>query len=297
MPGAGGYRWRRRAARAGIYAVVAAYLIFFLGPFCWMLSTSLKTPEEVYESTLYPHRPTLANYRTVLFGREGYKQISFLRSALNSLLVALGASVLAVAIALPAAYAIERFPFRGRKAASVGMLATQVLPSIIFIVPMFLLFRWVDTEVIAKLGSDLKLLNSLPGLVLAYITFALPFSIFMLRGYLRTIPFELEEAALTDGCGRLGVLLRVTLPLSAPGVLATFLFAFISAWNEFLFAFLFCSNRPTIQVALYNYIGQYGVAWGPLMAAATLVILPVVGAFVFLQRHLAGGLTAGAVKG
>ena len=114
------------------------------------------------------------------------------------------------------------------------------------------------------------MLETLSGLTLTYMTFALPFSIFMLRGYLRTIPVDIEEAALTDGCGRLGVMFRVTLPLAAPGVVATFLFAFLSAWNEFLFAFLFCSQHPTVQRSLYAYTEQYTIEWGKLMAASTL---------------------------
>lgn len=271
-------------AKALQYLALAGYLIFLGFPLVWMLSTSFKPPREMVEihPTLVPHNPTLDNYV------EAFTEQELGRAALNSLQVSLSTAVLTVLVALPASYALARFKTRLGTAALGWVLLSQLFPFVLLVIPLFLILRQVD------------LVNTHVGLVLVYVVWALPFALWMLQGFVRNIPRELEEAAAVDGATRLQVLRRVVAPLLAPGVVATSLFAFISAWNEFFFALVLLKSPDlaTLPVTLARFVGVEGIArLGPLAAGSLLATIPSLLFFAFLQRRLTSGSLAGAVKG
>jgi ABC-type glycerol-3-phosphate transport system permease component len=276
---------RRRAARLALAKHLLAFgaCCLLVAPFLWMLVTSLKGPQELARQypTLIPRHPDPGNYARVLV------QAGFGRYFLNSALVAVATTLISVALAALAGYAFARFRLPGGKALLLGILATQMFPGILLAIPLYGLLR------------DLRLLDSLPGLVLVYTTFALPFCVWMLRNYFLTVPRELEESALVDGCTRLGALWRVVLPVARPGIAATAIFSFILAWNEFLYANTFISSaeKRTLAVGLQALIGEFTTDWGLLMAGAVVTTAPLVLAFLAVQRRLTQGLAAGAVKG
>ena len=275
---------RRRAGRAAKYLGLCCYLVFLGFPLLWLLSVSLKGERELasIHPRLIPRHFQWDNYRTALVDQ------GLARSALNSLQTALGATVIVILIAVPAAYALSRLRPAIRTGTTVWILLSQVFPTILIIIPVFLILK------------DLHLLNSLGGLTLVYVVWTLPFALWMVMGYLRNLPAELEEAAAVDGAGRLRIIVSVVLPLLAPGVVAAAMFTFISAWNEFFFALVLIqdTDKRTISLTLANYVGAEGlIRLGPLAAGAVLATVPSLVFFAFLQRRLTSGLLAGAVKG
>ncbi|MBX9361594.1 carbohydrate ABC transporter permease [Streptomyces sp. WAC04114] len=270
-------------ARAGQYAALLAYLVFLAFPFLWLLSTAFKPPRELgsLHPAWIPKDPTLANFR------QAFDEQPLLQAALNSLLAALAAAVVAVLIATPMAYVVARRRTRLAKAVTGWVVVSQAFPFVLLIIPLFLVLK------------NLRLINSVPGLVLVYVVWALPFALWMLAGYVRAVPPELEEAAAVDGAGRVRTLVSVTAPLLAPGIVATALFAFITAWNEFFFALVLLKTpeKQTLPVVLTHFIGAEGVAdLGPLAAAAFLATLPSLVVFALIQRRITGGMLTGAVK-
>ncbi|CAL9632196.1 carbohydrate ABC transporter permease [Streptomyces sp. enrichment culture] len=270
-------------ARVGQYAALLAYLVFLAFPFLWLVSTAFKPPRELgsLHPTWIPEDPTLDNFR------QAFDEQPLLHAALNSLLAALGAAVIAVLIATPTAYVMARYRGRFVKAATGWVVVSQAFPFVLLIIPLFLVLK------------NLRLINSVPGLVMVYVVWSLPFALWMLAGYVRAVPAELEEAAAVDGAGRLRILVSVTAPLLAPGIVATALFAFITAWNEFFFALVLLKTpeKQTLPVILTHFIGAEGVAdLGPLAAAAFLATLPSLLVFALIQRRITGGMLAGAVK-
>ncbi|MGN9914024.1 carbohydrate ABC transporter permease [Phytohabitans sp. LJ34] len=273
-----------RTTRTLQYIALLGYLVFLGFPLVWMLSTSFKPPREMVEihPTLVPHNPTLDNYV------DAFTEQELGRAALNSLQVSLATAVLTVLVALPAAYALARFKTRLGTVALGWVLLSQLFPFVLLVIPLFLILRQVD------------LVNTHAGLVLVYVVWALPFALWMLQGFVRNIPRELEEAAAVDGATRLQTLRRVVAPLLAPGVVATSLFAFISAWNEFFFALVLLKSPDlaTLPVTLARFVGVEGIArLGPLAAGSLLATIPSLLFFAFLQRRLTSGSLAGAVKG
>ena len=271
------------SGRVGQYAALFAYLVFLAFPFLWLVSTAFKSPRELgsLHPTWIPRDPTLDNFR------QAFDEQPLLRAAGNSLLAASAAAVIAVLIATPLAYVMARHRTRLAKAATGWVVVSQAFPLVLVIIPLFLVLK------------NLRLINSLTGLVLVYVVWALPFALWMLVGYVRAVPTELEEAAAVDGAGRLRTLVSVTAPLLAPGLVATALFAFITAWNEFFFALVLLktSDKQTLPVVLTHFIGAEGVAdLGPLAAAAFLATLPSLIIFAIIQRRITGGMLAGAVK-
>ncbi|MFC8429020.1 carbohydrate ABC transporter permease [Streptomyces sp. NPDC057253] len=269
--------------RVGQYAALLAYLLFLAFPFLWLVSTAFKSPRELGSPhpTWIPRDPTLDNFR------QAFDEQPLLRAAGNSLLAALAAAVIAVLIATPLAYVMARHRTRLAKAATGWVVVSQAFPLVLVIIPLFLVLK------------ELRLINSLAGLVMVYVVWALPFALWMLVGYVRAVPTELEEAAAVDGAGRLRTLVSVTAPLLAPGIVATALFAFITAWNEFFFALVLLKTpeKQTLPVVLTHFIGAEGVAdLGPLAAAAFLATLPSLIIFAIIQRRITGGMLAGAVK-
>ncbi|CAL9385715.1 Diacetylchitobiose uptake system permease protein DasC [Streptomyces sp. enrichment culture] len=270
-------------ARAGQYAALLAYLAFLAFPFLWLVSTAFKPPPELASAhpTWIPQDPTLANFR------QAFDEQPLLRAAFNSLVAAVGAAVIAVLIATPAAYAMARHRGRLTKAATGWVVVSQAFPFVLVIIPLFLVLK------------ELRLIDSVPGLVTVYVVWSLPFALWMLAGYVRAVPVELEEAAAVDGAGRVRTLVSVTAPLLAPGIAATALFAFVTAWNEFFFALVLLKTpeKQTLPVVLTHFIGAEGVAdLGPLAAAAFLATLPSLVVFALIQRRITGGMLAGAVK-
>ncbi|MFC7984435.1 carbohydrate ABC transporter permease [Streptomyces sp. NPDC057336] len=270
-------------ARVGQYAALLAYLVFLAFPFLWLISTAFKPPQELgsLHPTWIPQNPTLDNFR------QAFDEQPLLRAALNSLLAAFGAAVIAVLIATPMAYVMARHRGRLARAATGWVVVSQAFPFVLLIIPLFLVLK------------NLRLINSVPGLVMVYVVWSLPFALWMLAGYVRAVPAELEEAAAVDGAGRLRTLVSVTAPLLAPGIVATALFAFITAWNEFFFALVLLKTpeKQTLPVILTHFIGAEGVAdLGPLAAAAFLATLPSLVVFALIQRRITGGMLAGAVK-
>jgi multiple sugar transport system permease protein len=270
--------------RAGQYVLLAAFVVFLSFPLVWMLSTSLKGPQELValSPSLIPANPTLDNFVRALTEQD------LVQAAINSAIVATISAILTVAAALPAAYTLVRFPGRLQKVAVAWILVSQVFPMILIVIPLFLILK------------QLALLNSLPGLILVYLVWSMPFVLFMLQSFIRAIPIELEEAASVDGASRIGVVRRIVFPLLAPGIVVVLLFAFIAAWNEFFFALVVLQDADltTIPVRLARFVGSEGVVrLGPLAAASLLATLPSLVVFIALQRRITSGLLAGGVKG
>ncbi|WP_309051779.1 carbohydrate ABC transporter permease [Streptomyces sp.] len=272
-----------RPARLGQYLALLAYLAFLAFPFLWLVSTAFKPAPELasLHPTWIPREPTLANFR------QAFAEQPLLRAAGNSLVAALAAALIAVAVATPLAYVTARRRGKLAAAATGWVVISQAFPFVLVIIPLFLVLK------------RLHLINSLAGLVLVYVVWSLPFALWMLMGYVRAVPAELEEAAAVDGAGRLRTLVSVTAPLLAPGIVATALFAFVTAWNEFFFALVLLKTpeKQTLPVVLTHFLGAEGVAdLGPLAAAAFLATLPSLVVFALLQRRITGGVLAGAVK-
>jgi multiple sugar transport system permease protein len=268
-----------------LWAGLTGLTAFALGPFVWMLLTSLKDRKELYATPLryLPHHITFANYIDAWTSPI----TPFSRFFLNSLWVCSVTMVATTAISVLAGYAIARFRFAGRDTLLLIFLATQMFPSVLLIAP--LLTQW----------RALGLIDTYQALIYSNFTFTVPFTVWMMVGYFGSIPRELEESAMIDGCGQFGSLCRVVLPLAAPGIAATAIFAFVVSWSELLFAISFTTQTSmrTLSAGLLYMVGQYEIQWGPLSAGVIMSTIPVAVLFTFLQRHLIHGLTAGAVKG
>jgi N,N'-diacetylchitobiose transport system permease protein len=275
----------RAITRNGVALVVALVTLF---PIFWMISTAFKPPTEIYSLTPHPlpAHPTWANFANVINGSViGMPYWTFLR---NSLVVTLSSVVVSSAVALLAAVAVARFRFRFRATYLIMLLIVQMLPQQALVIALFLDFRAAN------------LLDSLVGLTLLYIAFSLPVTVWMLRNFVAAVPRELEEAAAIDGAGPFRVFFRVLLPLVAPGLVTTSVFAFIFAWNEFVFALTFLGTdtaKFTLPIYVTYFFSKGSVDWGAIMAASVLFTLPVMIFFLIVQRRLRAGLLAGAVKG
>ncbi|MBW5424022.1 ABC transporter permease subunit [Streptomyces sp. BG9H] len=273
----------KKSTRAAQYVALAAYLVFLAFPFLWLISTAFKPARELgsLHPTWIPEDPTLENFR------QAFDEQPLLRAAGNSLIAALSAALIAVVIATPMAYVMARHRTRLAKAATGWVVVSQAFPFVLIIIPLFLILK------------NLHLINSLPGLILVYVVWSLPFALWMLVGYVRAVPAELEEAAAVDGASKVRTFVSVVAPLLAPGVVATAMFAFITAWNEFFFALVLLKTpeKQTLPVILNRFIGSEGVAdLGPLAAAAFLATIPSLVIFALIQRRITGGMLAGAVK-
>ncbi len=258
---------------------------FALGPFVWVLLSSFKSRAELYATPLVylPKHVSLANYVDAWTS----SLTPFSRFFANSLWVSSITMVATTAISILAGYALARFRFVGRDVFLLVFLATQMFPAVLLIAP--LLSQWYA----------LGLIDTYQALIYSNFSFTVPFTVWMLVGYFESIPRELEESAMIDGCGRFGALLRIVLPLAAPGVAATAIFAFVSSWSELLFAITFTTQTEmrTLSAGLLYMVGQYEIQWGQLSAGVIISTVPVAVLFTFLQRHLIRGLTAGALKG
>ncbi|NKY98232.1 carbohydrate ABC transporter permease [Nocardiopsis alborubida] len=274
-----GFRWFRR--------IVLTFLtVFTVLPLYVLVVTSVKPLENVRGTfTWLPDRVTLQPYVDM------WTTIPLARYLTNSLIVTTTATALALVVAVLAAYPLSRLRFRGRRLFSMTVLSTQMFPGILFLLPLFLIFVRLEDL------TGVEFTGSYTGLIITYLTFALPFSIWMLAGYFSAIPEGLEEAAMIDGTSRIGALVRVILPVARPGILAVGVFAFITAWGEVLFASVLTDTETrTLSIGLKLYTSQTDTLWNELLAASVTISLPVVVAFMLVQRYLVSGLSAGAVK-
>ena len=280
-----GYRinLRGRAGRLLADATGLAVFAVMVFPLYWMIATAFKPGRDILSLTpkWIPSPFTLQNFQDAI-GRA-----YFLDDIKNSLLIVGGTVVISLALAFLAAVAVARFGFKGRTTFIILIIGVQMVPLNALIIPLYLTLDQVGQT------------DSLPGVIAVYVAVVLPFMIWTLRGFVANVPVELEEAAMIDGCTRVEAFFRVVFPLIGPGLVATAIFGFIQAWNEYIIAYVLLASpeNQTLTVWLASFTTNHGPEWGPLMAAATLTGLPVVAFFLVLQRWLAGGLTAGAVKG
>ena len=271
-------------ARAFQYAALMGYAVFLGFPLLWLASTAFKGTQEIAlgAATLLPESPTLDN-----FG-DAIRRANLVDAGWNSLQVAVASTVLVTALALPAAYGLARYKTFLRPVTLGWVLISQVFPTILIIVPLFLILK------------QFQLVDSLPGLTIVYVVFTLPFALWMLIGFVANIPRELEEAAAVDGASRLRILISIVFPLLRPGIVATAMFAFIAAWNEFLFALVLIQTpeKVTLPLTLARFVGAEGqVQLGALAAASLLATIPSLAFFGLIQGRLTTGLLSGAIKG
>lgn len=274
---------RRPLLKVGKYAALLGYLLFALFPLYWLLKIAVTPEQLIYTdgTRLWPSEFTTANFSSVIF------QTDFLSYFSNSLYVSLGTATLTTIFAAGSGYAFSRFEFSGKKIIIALMLVTQMFPLLMIIAPIF--------KIVASLG----LLNSLTSLIVVYTAFNIPFATFLMQSFFDGIPNDLEEAAMIDGCTRFQALRHVILPLTLPGLGATLGFVFTAAWSELLFALMLISRNDTMTfpVGLLTFVSKFSVAWGQMMAAGVLALVPSCLFFIFIQRYLVQGLTSGAVKG
>ena len=275
-------KFRNVVYNTRLYLMLAIYVIVVSFPFYFMVLTSLRRQKDVYNKAtmLSPTNLILDNYATVINGSNMQVWLT------NSIIVGVSSSAVALVIGVLAAYSLARLRFWGSNTLAKSVLFMYLIPSSLLFIPLYIII------------SNLQLLNTLWALILAYQTFNVPFTTWMLLGYFRTIPAELEEAALIDGCTRLGVLGRIVLPLSAPGIVTAFIFSFTNSWNEFLYAVVLAqrSELRTLPVGIYSFQIADILLWGQIMAAAIIATVPVLALYMLVQRFVVQGLTAGSVK-
>ena len=271
-------RWKKSLS----YVMVICVCLISLFPFYWLLNTSLQPLEGLFH---YP--PSFFPQITPLAYLDYIKNSAILQWMRNSLYVGIISTLLSTLFALPAAYSISRFSYQGKPAMIFLVLLTQMLPPVLLSIPIYIIF--------AKIG----LTNTLTVLVIIYMATTMPIGIWFLKGFFDSIPREMEEAAAIDGCSVMRTLFFILIPMLKPGIVATATWSFIIAWDEYLYAYTLVENNKlwTLSVGLASYMGQYSTPWNEIMMGAVLATMPVVIMFMFFQKHLVSGLTAGAVKG
>ena len=263
--------------------LLVVMLIWTLVPFYWMVATSLKKDKEIYgfEATLVPRHPTLDAYRLL------FVKTPFVKYVRNSTIISVATTAASLVFGCLGAYALARLRFPGRKTIARGLVFTYLVPPSLLFIPLFAVM------------STFRLIDTHHGLVLAYLGFTVPFCTWLLMGYFRSVPLELEEAALVDGCSRMGTLVRIILPMSLPALAVVAFFSFTQAWGEFLYAQVFVNSNEvrTVTAGISNFIVEDVFFWGPMMGSAVLSALPPVILYLVFQRWVVKGLTLGAVKG
>ena len=274
---------RRRIVK-GLFTLHIPLLIivlFALAPYVWMFISSLTPEKDLYtkEFHYFPEHPTTENYSRI------FSKINFTSNIKDSLIVAFSTMILGLGISVTASYSFSRFRFFGRNYLLVQFLVINMFPIVLLLIPLFVIMRFLHA------------LDTHFALIIAYSTFTIPFSTWMMTGFFNAIPRELDESAQVDGCTRFTAMTRVIIPIAMPGIAATGIYIFITAWNEFLYAAILTGTHvKTIPVALQNLIGEYEIAWGLLTAGSVVSAIPVIILFFFIQKRLISGMTAGAVK-
>jgi multiple sugar transport system permease protein len=272
-------------------ALTLPVLVFIFFPVIWLLSASLSTQVELFAIPPHwiPQHPTLQNYIDIFFPGQAASSVprTFAISLLNSIKIASAVTVICILLGGIAAYALVRIPFRLNRVIQVGILGVRMIPEVSLILPLFIV------------ASSLQLINKPIVLIIAYLSFALPYAIWMMAAFFQTVPLELEDAARIDGCSRLGILFRIVMPISVPGLVSTGMFTFLLAWDEFFYALIFTSTlaAKTAPVAIAEFVGRYVVNITGMMAGGIVAALPPVLLALAFQRYIVRGMTAGAVKG
>lgn len=273
----------RNKYKIPVVVLTIALLLIMLFPFFVMLSTMLRNSTEVYVHPPYwiPKRPTLNNFVKV------WSEYSLFSYFMNSIVVGLGTTLLNTVIIIPAAYAIARFQFKGRSIALYSLLVMQMFSPVIIITSLF------------RIYVKLQLLDKLVGLILANTVITLSFTIWLMFGYFSSIPKEIEDAARIDGCSRMGTLLRIMIPIAAPGLVTAMIYTFIQAWNDFLFplSFINAQKKMPLTLGIYQFVGRWSTQWEMLNVAAFIALIPVLVLFFIIEKQLVAGLAGGAVKG
>lgn len=278
---------KKITGKKNILFCIASILIFcvLLFPLYWIVVTSLKTETEIFQipPTLWPEVLNLKSYAAQVETGD----FNMFQSFGNSFLISVGATLVAVVLAVPASYGIARYHFRGKKLMLLGFLVTQMLPVAVLLTPMFIMFR------------NMHVYNTPWAAILADATIGIPFSVLILKNYFASIPGELEEAACIDGCNRFTAFLRVLIPVAKPGVMVCAIFSFLYAWGDLAYGmtFILDQQKRPITAGIFNFMGQYGTKWSYLTAFAVVTILPVALIFIFMQKYIISGITSGAVKG
>jgi multiple sugar transport system permease protein len=275
-------RSRRTGVNPAFYVILGVAALFVLVPVFWMISTSLKPETELFSTPprLWPSTPDVSAFIRVF---TDYPFVDYFR---NSLVVVSVSTAISLAFSTLSAYGLSRFEFRGKASFLTFLLISQMFPSIMLLIPYY------------KIMETFGLVNTQAALILTYVSFTIPFCSWMMYGYFKSIPRELDEAASIDGAGRFGTFARIVLPLTLPGVVATAIYSFVTGWNEYMFALILTSSEDmkTVPVGIGQLIGQYKIQWNDLMASSLYAIIPLMIFFIFLQRYLISGLTAGSVK-
>jgi len=264
-----------------VYLPITLILLFAIGPYVWTAISSITLESELYrpDFRFFPETPTIENYVRL------FTKLNFAANMIDSLIIAIATAVVGLLITVPASYSFSRFNFKGKKILLMQFLVINMFPIMLLIIPLFIMMK------------VLHLMDTYFALIIAYSTFTIPFSVWMMTSFFNAIPTELDKAAQIDGCTRIGAMIRVVLPVVMPGVLSTGIYIFITAWNEYLYAAILTnSSVRTIPIALQNMIGEYQIEWGLLTAGGVLSALPVIILFFFIQKQLISGMTAGAVK-
>ncbi|MCJ1778187.1 carbohydrate ABC transporter permease [Mammaliicoccus sciuri] len=273
---------KKHLVNTGLYAIIIILAIIAVFPFLWILLSSFKSANELANSplTLIPKEFTFEYYKQVLF------DLGFVTNIRNSLIVSLAATLITIIVSALGAYGIVRFFPKFGKLMTKMLIATYMFPPILLAIPY--------TIVIVQMG----LMNTWTGLVITYLSFSIPYAIWMLIGFFNTVPYEIEEAAMIDGAGRLTIFCKIVLPIVMPGLVATAVYTFINTWNEFLFALLLINstNKMPISIALYSLNGSEILSWGQMLAASVIIVLPSIIFFMFIQKKIAAGLSDGSVK-
>lgn len=260
-------------------------LCVLLFPIYWIFVTSLKTEQEIFQipPTFWPKELNLKSYAAQVETGD----FNMFQSFANSFLISMGATVIAVVLAVPASYGIAKYRFKGKKLMLLGFLVTQMLPVAVLLTPMFIMFR------------NMKIYNTPWAAMLADATIGIPFSVLILKNYFASIPGELEEAARIDGCSRFGAFVRVLIPIARPGVMVCAIFSFLYAWGDLAYGmtFIIDQQKRPITAGIFNFMGQYGTKWSYLTAFAVVTMIPVALIFIFMQKYIISGMTSGAVKG
>lgn len=269
-----------RLTRWGINSFTVALVVLWLFPVYWILLTSLKSPREINNPVpTFIFEPTLENYRDL------FDRFTFAKILQNSIIIVCSTTVVVMALALMASYALGRMQVVGGKNIALWMLSLRFMPPVAVVIPFFITWQ------------RLNLIDTHLGLILVYVAFNLPFAVWMLRGFLVEVPRDLDEAAMLDGLSHLDIIRRIILPVARPGVAVTAIFTFVFAWNEYLMALILTANQAsTVPITVSKFIMAYAILWGDVSAAATIELLPMLIVIFLLQRHITRGITLGAVK-
>lgn len=282
---------RKHLRKLSLFLLTLPVLFFIYFPILWLFSASLSNQVELFAIPPHwiPQHPTLQNYLDIIFPNLAASSVprTFAVALLNSIKIASAVTIVSIVIGSMAAYALARIPFKFSRGILLGIIATRMIPEVSLILPLFII------------ASRLQLINKPAVLIITYMSFALPFAIWMMVAFFQSVPIELEDAARIDGCSRLGILFRVVIPISVPGLVSTSMFTFLLAWDEFFYALIFTSTlaSKTAPVAMAEFVGRYAVNINGMMAGGIIAALPPVILALAFQRYIVRGMTSGAVKG